>query len=210
MKIKKIIALVLTFCLCFACAACGLDAKNDKDNDKNAPHKADGVAGSSVYVGKWVRGDIRNNGEPSFDEYYELTIGVGYSEYYFEFYSNGTGRTNFYGGTVCDGGGDPFMWSYNAETGKLRFTVATEEEDGGYEIHDRHARVATPKKAFIMAENDGYNQIYKELDEKIETVCFCYYIDSDQYAKVDSDEFVDNRDLGCPEAFAAIDKALAE
>ena len=53
MKIKKIIALLLAFCLCFAFAACDGTTDGGSGSGKKSSSKSEGVPGSSKFVGRW-------------------------------------------------------------------------------------------------------------------------------------------------------------
>lgn len=205
MKIKKVVALVLAFCLCFAFAACDGTTDGGSGSGKKSSSKSEGVPGSSKFVGRWEKCYYRNSGESSFDEYAELSLLSEGGMQYIEFYSNGTGRTTCYVDDICEGGGVPFKWSYDEETKELKIISALEsdEEPNGYDTLDKVIRGIELKKSYITADSSS------EFEERIETVSypFLYW---EPMAKVESDEFVDNRDLKCPEAFAAIDKELAE
>jgi hypothetical protein len=211
MKIKKIIALVLAFCLCFAFAACDGTTDGGSGSGKKSSSKSEGVPGSSKFVGRWEKCFYSNSDDPSFEEYAELTLLFGGGLQYIEFYSNGTGRTSCYVGSICDGGGVPFKWSYDEETKELRITAAVKSDDdpSGYDTLGKVIRDPAPKKSYILSKYDTGSHESVEFEERIETVSypFLYW---EPMAKVESDEFVDNRDLKCPEAFAAIDKELAE
>lgn len=219
-KMKKLLSILLAGCLCLSFAACsgntgettGSNGSADNGSANNSATQTEELSGAVKYVGRWEKCFYNNSDDPSFEEYNELTLETNSGLRYVEFYSNGTGKTSYYDGTICNGGGSPFKWTYDEENNKLTMTtaVADDEEPSGYYVYNKDVYDPTPKKAYILGEYDPSGHESVDYTEKVETISVCFYQHHEPMAKVDSDAFVDNPDLGCPDAFSAIDARLAE
>ena len=218
-KMKKLLSISLASCFCLAFAACSGNTGETTDNNgsgngsaNNSVTQTEELSGAAKFVGRWEKGFYNNADDPSFEQYDELTLETGGGLTYVEFYSNGTGKTDYYVGSICDGGGCPFKWSYDEANNELIMTIAvTDDEDpSGYHTLVADVYDPTPKKAYIFGEYDTATYESVEYSEKVETVSICFFEHYEPMAKVESDAFVDNPDLGCPDAFSAIDARLAE
>ena len=203
----KFITVILCAVLVFSLAGCG----NSSNGVNNSPENSDGAPENSIkgkFVGRWEQSYLNNSDDESFEQYDAVTL--NYPNRYIELYSNGKGVTNYFVGDYCNGDGVAFEWDiayddfYDKELLFIYYAVEEDEcDEFGFKTNETSSYDLSFKSAKIMGEEIELDTPVEKYETPVETTSFRFFEQYRPFVKVDN--FTDNRDLDCENAFKSID-----
>lgn len=215
---KRFSALALIAAMILAVTGCGSSANTadnaDKSSSGNSSVSSHGNSAED-FVGRWEQCQLNNSDEESFEQYDAVTL--DWEKRYIELYSNGKGVTNYYVGDYCNGDSVVFEWEvvYDDIRDKdILYIYYAVEEDECDEFGFRTMRTwpndMNFKDAKIEGKQEERNATATEFESPVDTVSFRFF-DSEYYMPfVKVDNFTDNPDLGCGDAFKSIESYRAD
>lgn len=200
----------ITAALCAVLAFCFAGCGNSADGEKSSPEQSNVSTENSIndkFVGRWEQSYINNSDDESFEQYDAVTL--NYENIYIELYSNGKGVTNYYVGDYCNGDGVAIEWEvayddlYDKDQLFIYYAVEDDEcDEFGFRTHESLSKALNFKDAKIEGDKFERNTPAEMYETPIETISFRFYEDHRPFVKVD--DFIDNKDLGCENAFKSI------
>lgn len=208
---RKLIALALSTTLVLSFSSCGSSDNVDKNSSENSEISSDSNPADKL-VGRWEQSYLNNSDDESFEQYDSVTL--DWEKRYIELYSNGKGVTDYMVGDYCNGG-VALEWEvayddfYDKEV--LRIYYAVEDDDCdefGFKSNSRNEINLNFKDAKIEGKEEERNVPVEKYESPIETISFRFFEDYKPFVKVD--DFTDNPDLGCENAFKSIESYRAD
>lgn len=203
----KFITAVFCIALLLSFAGCG----NSSDKENNSPKQSDVSSGNSIkdkFVGRWEQSYLTNSDDESFEQY--DAVNLDWENRYVELYSNGKGVTNYYVGDYCNGDSVAFEWEvayddfYDKDQLFIYYAVEDDEcDEFGFRTHESLSKALNFKDAKIEGEDVERDTPANKFEKPVETISFRFYDNYKPFVKVD--DFTDNKDLGCENAFKSID-----
>ena len=209
-------ALITAVCMC---AGCGNSSENttasqtdnnsldssmsetSENNTDNSEVSSTEEDFSSQFVGRWEKGyQTNSNDEDAETALVKIEERSGYAKYA-EFYSNGTGKTDYFVG-YKDDTDVLFEWAVEYDTFYdayvLNIYYAVDDPPSGKKVDENGYFVSKTSKS------QGAEVISVIIEDSNENAEAYYFFDNSPYIKVSGSDFSDNPDLGHQEVFDSI------
>lgn len=211
---KKLVSVLCIMALAVSIVGCGGAKDTDKNTDKDAGSKTEEQGGDSVdkeesnvpgadLVGRWEQCyATTDDGEDGFAIDRDMKV------YYVEFYSDGTGKTNFY--ISHD---DDIVFEWAIEDDEWASDENAPKIIGIYSAHEPSDDEPKDANGYRVL-GSAFGGAYVLQDKKAENgdpVKLCNVLGgADRFIKVDAPDFKDERPAGYDKAFESIDSYRAD